>query len=212
MLFMTEKDAADDVLSEPDTADEDAALVRSAAAGNTHAFEQLIGKYERLVFRSAFYAVGHEEDAADLTQEILLRVWHGLPSFRGNARFLTWLTRIIRNTCADHLRKKRRTVQTESLSAMPDEEEIPIPEPADPAPESDPHAVYEKQETAGRVRDALQAMPEEYRILILMRDVEGMTYETIAGALGCEIGTVKSRLHRARALLRSHLASCEGAD
>ena len=94
----------------PGTTDEDAQLAARASSGDQRAFEKLIRKYERMIYRTAFYTAGNTEDAADLTQEIFLKLWHGLPDFRGNSRFLTWLIRIARNTCADYVRKKQRTL------------------------------------------------------------------------------------------------------
>lgn len=187
--------------------DEDDALVRAARGGDDRAFETLICKYERLIWRTAYTTAGNTEDAADLTQEILLRVWHGLPTFRGNARFLTWLVRIARNTCCDYLRKKQRTPPTQPLELMPDtEEDAPHAEMHDPAPDADPHAVYSRREDRALVHAAMARLSEEHRMMIVMRDINGDTYETIAAALGLEVGTVKSRLSRARAHLRQLLA------
>lgn len=198
MLFLTLRDDR--------TGDEDAALVRAARGGDDRAFETLIRKYERLIYRIAYTTARDAEDAADLTQEILLRVWHGLSSYHGDARFLTWLVRIARNTCCDYVRKQQRTPVTQPLELMRDaEEDAPHGELHDPAPDADPHAVYSRQERQTMLRDAMARLSEEHRMMIVMRDINGDTYETIAAALGLETGTVKSRLSRARARLRELL-------
>lgn len=207
MLFMTHRDDNDGRGAKRDDGiDEDTLLVRAAQSGDIRAFEKLIRRYERLVYRTAFYAVGNEEDAADLTQEILLKLWHGLPHFQGNARFLTWFAKIMRNTCYDFLRKKRRSHPTQSLD-MPSgqDADTPHPEIQDASSDADPHEVLCRRECASVVRAAMQKLSEEHRTVILLRDIEGASYETIAGMLGLEVGTVKSRLSRARAHLKSIL-------
>ncbi len=187
--------------------DEDDALVRAARGGDDRAFETLIGKYEKRIYRIAYFSVGNAEDAADLTQEILLKVWHGLPHYHGDARFGTWLVRIARNACCDYARKKQRMPQTQPLDLMADaEEEIPHRDVPDTAPDADPHAVYSRREDRVQVHAAMAQLSEEHRMMIVMRDINGDTYERIAAALGLEVGTVKSRLSRARARLRQLLA------
>ena len=214
MLFgMLKTDASDTALSEnPDTVkprpwDDDTPLWRAAGAGDTRAFEQLVGRYERLIYRTVYFTVRNAEDAADLTQEILLRVWRGLPTYRGDARFLTWLFRIVRNTCTDHLRRKQHDLPISPQGFTDDDGDDGAREIADPAPDADPAVALECRARAVLVRDAMARLSEEHRILIVMRDMEGATYEQMAAALGLELGTVKSRLSRARAQLRSALSA-----
>ena len=186
--------------------DGDSTLARAAAAGDKAAFEQLIRKYERFVFRTAFYVTGNTEDASDLAQEILLKVWHGLPSFRGDAKFFTWLARIAKNASADYLRRKSRAPKTESLSGSPeDADDAPPPEPADP--DADPHDACTRREQAALLHAAMRTLSEEHRMIVQLRDMEGYSYEALARMLGVEIGTVKSRLHRAREQLRAYLSA-----
>ena len=207
MLFMTQRAAADRKIHREEDSGEDAALVRAACAGDGHAFEKLIRKYEKFVYRIAFYSVRNAEDAADLTQEILLKVWHGLPTFGGQGTFLSWLARIARNTCCDYAREQHRTVQTQPLDLMVgDGDDSPHGEIRDPSPDADPHAVLHRRENADLIRDAMSHLSAEHRMMIVMRDIDGDSYETIAQKLGLEIGTVKSRLSRAREKLRQLLA------
>ena len=189
-----------------DKEDGDAALVRAAIGGDGAAFETLIRRYEKFVYRTAYYSAGNAEDAADLTQEILLKVWHGLPSFRGQGRFFPWLARIVRNACCDHVRRQRRSVQTQPLElSVGDEDDAPS-EVRDMSPDADPTGVLHRRENAALIRDAMLQLSEEHRMMIIMRDLDGESYETIAAALGLEVGTVKSRLFRAREKLRGLLA------
>ncbi len=208
MLFMTlGGDKAERGSLQEDCGDEDTALARAARGGDAHAFEMLIRKYEKFVYRTAYYTAGNAEDAADLTQEILLKVWHGLPSYQGNSRFLTWLVRIARNTCCDYVRKQQRTPQTQPLELLSEREDhAPHTEIHDPSPDADPHGVYSRRENADLIRDAMAQLSQEHRMMIVMRDIDGKSYETIAAALGMDVGTVKSRLSRARAGLRRLLS------
>lgn len=209
MLFLTlGRDSAEDKKRHEDSDDTDASLVRAARGGDGQAFEALIRKYEKFVYRTAYYACGNEEDAADLTQEILLKIWHGLPSYQGNSRFLTWLVRIARNTCCDYVRSRQRRIPTQPLELLAGEDDdAPQTEVRDPSPDTDPHTVYSSRENAGLLRDAMAALSEEHRMMIVMRDIHGESYETIAAALGLEVGTVKSRLSRARTRLRELLTA-----
>ena len=107
MLFMTmDRDKKEEQQRYPEQG-EDLRLIRAAADGDRDAFEALVRKYERFVYRTAYYAVGNTADAEDLTQEVFLKLWRGLSGFRGQSHLLTWLSRIARNACADHIRKKK---------------------------------------------------------------------------------------------------------
>ncbi len=208
MLFMTQKDtAAEQNRHQEEDGRADAALVLAACAGDGHAFEKLVRKYEKFVYRTAFYSTQNAEDAADLTQEIFMKVWHGLPTFGGQGRFLSWLARIARNTCCDYVRGRHRTVQTQPLElTIGEEDALPHGEIQDPSPDADPHTVLYRKENADLIRDAMSQLSAEHRMMIIMRDIDGDSYETMASALGLEIGTVKSRLSRAREKLRGLLA------
>ena len=207
MLFMTvDRDEKEEQLRDPEHG-EDIRLLRAAADGDRDAFETLVYKYERFVYRSAYYAVGNAADAEDLTQEIFLKLWRGLSGFRGQSQFLTWLARIVRNTCADHIRKKRRVVPAESLSFVSDDGESTDRELHDTDPQNDPSQAADRSENVRLVRQAMAMLSEEHRTLIVLRDIEGYSYEKLARTLGLEEGTVKSRLYRARAQLRQNLLS-----
>ena len=207
MLFMTmDRDEKDEQRQHTEPS-EDVRLIRAAADGDRDAFEALVYKYENFVYRTAYYAVGNAADAEDLTQEIFLKLWRGLSGFRGQSHILTWLARIARNTCADHIRKKKRTVPSESLTFAADDGETADRDLRDNDPQNDPTQAADQSENVRLVRQAMAMLSEEHRTLIILRDMEGYSYERLARTLGLEEGTVKSRLFRARAHLKQILLS-----
>ena len=197
-----------DTKAEPEeNGDGDAALAARAAGGDTDAFEILVGRYEKLVYHAAFRVTGHAEAAADLSQEIFLRIWRGLPTYGGRARFLTWLTRVTKNVCTDWIRSRKNLPPADSLTPPHDDDggTHHVPEPAAPAADADPEEIFSRSERGRLLREALEHLSEEHRTVVRLRDVEGMSYERIADALGVDTGTVKSRLSRARAKLKEYL-------
>lgn len=177
-------------------------LIQRAKNGDHAAFEQLVLTHQDRVFTLAFHLLGNREDAADLAQEAFLKAWRSLAGFHAESSFATWMHRLTTNLCLDHLRKQARR-QNISVAASLDDEENPFPEPADSS--QDPHAQLERKERKRALTQALQALPEHYRSLLLMREVSGMSYQEIADALELDLGTVKSRIARARERLRKIL-------
>jgi len=178
---------------------EEKVWIQRAQKGDAAAFEQLVTAYERKVYALALRSTGSEADAADLTQEVFLRAWRSLNSFRGDSTVSTWLYRITMNICIDFSRKK-------SLQLVPlaDEEgnELPLP---DRRTANSPEAALENQELSRELNTALKQLTPEHRQAILLRDVSGLTYQEIGRMLALEEGTVKSRLARARRNLRNIL-------
>ena len=178
---------------------EEKVWIQRAQKGDAAAFEQLVTAYERKVYALALRSTGSEADAADLTQEVFLRAWRSLNSFRGDSTVSTWLYRITMNICIDFSRKK-------SLQLVPlaDEEgnELPLP---DRRTTNSPEAALENQELSHELNTALKQLTPEHRQAILLRDVSGLTYQEIGRMLALEEGTVKSRLARARRNLRNIL-------
>lgn len=174
--------------------------IRAAAAGDPHAFAQLVARYQKPVYNLVLRTVGNEQDALDLTQETFVRAWRGLPGFRAEAKFSTWLYRLASNVSIDFLRaqKNRRTV---SLSAQ--EESDQAWEMPDPAP--GPEARVLQREQAAQLRRALEQLRPEQRQILTLRSMQGLSYEEIGQCLGLRAGTVKSRLARAREQLRRAL-------
>lgn len=176
--------------------------LKKAAAGSAEAFEQLVLKYQTAVYNLCLRMTGDPEDAADMTQESFLKAWRNLESFQGNSAFSTWLYRLASNTCLDHLRSVKRKPQ---LSLVMEDEDgeaqaLDVPDSA-PSPEEQVIALDEQS----RLNDALQALEEDQRQILILRAVNGLSYTEIAEALHLKEGTVKSRLARAREQLRKKL-------
>lgn len=173
-------------------------LLQRARKGEMAAFESLVSAYERRVYSLALRSTGSEADAADVTQEVFLRAYRSLDTFRGESGFSTWLYRITTNLCVD-LARKNSAVQTGSLD---DEPAVEVP---DMHAGRQPEEALENSELRRELDTALSMVSEDHRKIVILRDVAGMSYADIAAALGLEEGTVKSRLARARAALRKIL-------
>ena len=176
-------------------------LLARAKKGEIAAFESLMTAYENRIYSRALRSTGSEQDAADITQEVFLRAWKNLDSFRGDSSLSTWLYRVTSNLCVDFARKKA----AEGMPTSIDDEESPAADLADPSRMAQPEAAAENSELREELQFALAQLSEEHRRVVLLRDVAGMTYTDIARTLGLEEGTVKSRLARARASLRKIL-------
>ena len=173
-------------------------LARAAAKGNTLAFEELVRLHEKKVYALALRMCGNSEDAADVAQEAFLSAWRGLPSFRGEAGFSTWLYRLTSNAAIDQLRKGKRQREEASL----DDGDLPLDVP-DRQP--GPQEAVESAELQRAVADGLRELSEDHRQILLLREYQGLSYDEIAQALEVDLGTVKSRISRARRALRKIL-------
>lgn len=176
-------------------------ILTRARRGETAAFEELVRLYEKRVYAVALRSSGNPEDAADIVQEVFLRAWRSIESFRGDSGFSTWLFRITMNLCVDHARHKHAQPQTQPI-VTDDETERPLPDPA-----LTPEEHLDNRELGRELAAALEEISEEHRRIVLLRDVSGMSYTEIAEVLEISEGTVKSRLSRARIALRKVLLS-----
>lgn len=179
--------------------DPDVALVRQfRATGNPTLFEALFKKYQTPIFHFVYRMV-NGEDAYDLTQEVFLKALRALPTFKGDARFSTWLYTIAKNTCLNHIRDSRRQRQSEgySLNEISEPGEIGGgPEPSDP--KADVETIIERRELQQVVDKVLQELTPEQRLLMTLRDFEQLSYEEICEITDLSLVNVKSKLHRAR--------------
>lgn len=182
---------------------EDKLLVKQAQQGNREAFSTLMELYQGKIYNLALRMIGSPEDAADLCQEIFLNAWRGLPSFRGDSSFFTWLCRLANNACLDHLRREKKRRYLESGASLDDEENGLSAVLPDRAPT--PQQRLEERERQDAVRMALEQLTGEHRQVLVLREVMGLSYAEIAAATGLEEGTVKSRIARARLSLRNIL-------
>lgn len=174
-------------------------ILAKARKGDVAAFEQLVTKYERRVYAAALRSSASPEDAADITQEVFLRAWRAIESFRGDSGFATWLFRITANMCVDYARKRQTQPQCQPL-AVEDEPGQPIP---DTSPTPEEH--LDNVELGRELASALDEVSEDHRRIVFLRDISGLSYTEIADVLKISEGTVKSRLSRARLALREIL-------
>jgi RNA polymerase sigma-70 factor (ECF subfamily) len=186
---------------------EELRLVDALKREEPGAFEELLDRYQRPVFRLVQrMATRHIQSAEDLTQEVFLRVYRGLPGFQHECSFWSWISRITTNLCISDLRKRKamkRDRPTLSMHAAPAGEDPDEFRPLEPeAREEAPAENVAKKELFGRCRAAIEALPELWRVILTLRDLDGRSYEEIAEVLELPIGTVRSRLHRARARVR----------
>ena len=180
----------------------DETLAALAADGDTDAFAVLVRRYEKTVFYAVYPMTGSRQEAEDVTQEVFLRVWRGLPTFRREAKFSTWLLSTARNVCIDCLRKRKHEKE---LFASPAEDTEAEAEPADESTNADPACALLRKERTELVRAALAKLPEDYRLVLSLRELQGMSCAEIAALLDIREGTVRTRLHRAKKILKKIL-------
>ena len=188
----------DNPLPSVSSGDSDAMLVERAVAGDQRAFELLVIKYERRVQRLIGRMVRDVDLIEDIAQETFIRAYRALAQFRGDAQFYTWLYRIAVNTAKKFLMDlKRHPTVSENFFKSVDDDETSSVENELTSSET-PEAVLASKEIAEMVNAAMDALPDELRQAITLREIEGLTYEEIADAMNCPIGTVRSRIYRAR--------------
>ena len=194
--------SADTPPQEPATAsDSDAMLVERTVAGDQKAFELLVIKYQRRIQRLIGRMVRDVDLVEDIAQDTFIRAYRALAQFRGEAQFYTWLYRIAVNTAKKALMELKRnpTVSEHSFrSGQSDESDETSPLENELISSETPEAVLAGKEIAQMVNAAMDALPEELRLAITLREIEGLSYEEIAEAMNCPIGTVRSRIFRAR--------------
>lgn len=182
-------------------ADAEHRLLQMAKAGDTECFERLIEGSRQRAYNIALRYLREEQDAMDALQESFLKVYRNLDRFHENSRFDTWVFRIVINTCNDMIRKSKRRISTESSPmAYGAVEKRPEPEDPDPGPEQ--QVVNREQQK--QILDVLEQLPKEYKEILILREIQGFSYEEIMELLDCSLGTVKSRISRARMGFRDH--------
>ncbi len=182
----------------------DAELVRQSQAGDRASFDVLVRRHWTLAYNIAHRMLGDQDRASDATQAAIVRAYRALARFRQDATFSTWLYRIVTNVCLDQLRQQDRGTQSLTLLDGGDGdglEEMEIPDAT-----GDPAAAAEQQERQALVQTALTRLAPDHRAVLAMYDLSGLSYEEIADALEVPLGTVKSRLNRARHALKEELA------
>ena len=189
--------------------DIDQALVVRVQQGDKKAFELLVLKYERRIHRLLSRMVRDHAEVEDIAQEAFIKAYRALPQFRGESAFYTWLYRIAVNTAKNVLSSSGRTV---SASLTNDEGEETFNELENHKDPSTPETILQGKQVAETVNRAMSGLPEELRTAIALREIEGMSYEDIAQAMGCPIGTVRSRIFRAREAIAAQLRPLLGTS
>ena len=183
--------------------DEEKAAVERARAGDERAFEALVTAHERLVYTLAYQRLRSEEDARDAAQETFVKAWLSLPSFRGESRFSVWLCRIANNVCTDMQRKRMLpAISLDDDGTHSGEGGLDVTDER-----YSPEAALEKKELRQALRRGIEALPDDYRQALTLRELGGLSYDEIAETLDIDMGAVKSRLYRARRKLCQFLAA-----
>ena len=181
----------------------DQELAARARDGDQDAFEQLVRDNEKRIYTLALRMTGSREDALDLAQDAFFQAWKALPTFQGESSFATWLYRLATNLCLDHLRaQKRRTQSMGPALSLADEENGPV-QVADQ--QLQPQEAVERSERRRALERGLASLPDHHRQVLIMRELSGLSYQEIAQVLDLDLGTVKSRIARARLSLRKIL-------
>lgn len=178
-------------------------LIDLAKKGDIIAFEKLIEDHQKKVYNIALRFMGNSEDASEIAQEAFIRVYRSLKNFKGKSSFSTWLYRIVVNICMDEMRKRKKQnivyideiVQTEKGEYRHEIESM----------ENSPQQQVEINETRNEIYNAIKSLSDEHKAVIILKDIQGFSYEEIAAIMKCPEGTVKSRLNRARNILRNIL-------
>ena len=178
---------------------EDPRLIEECLQGRSEAFATLVRKYQDRLYNTLYRMVGNAEDARDLVQDAFVHAYCALHRFQGESAFYTWLYRIAINAAISLKRRRRVTVPLDAGGNGPGYE------PPEDTTRSDPGERMQQEDRDRQVREALESLPPDYRAVLVLKDIDGQRYEAIAQILDCPIGTVRSRLHRARLELRERL-------
>lgn len=182
--------------------DDEAALIRAAQRGSLESFNSLVLRYQDAVFTTAYRIMGETQIAADIAQDAFITAYRQIGTFRGGV-FRAWLLRIAANRCYDELRryKRRPTVSVESMGGEESADSPDLPDPSET-----PEQVALSNELQRAIQGCISGLGAEQRVVLVMSDIDGLDYESVAAAVGVALGTVKSRLSRARAAMRDCLS------
>lgn len=181
---------------------DDRRLIADCLRGKPQAFGELVRRYQDRLYNTVYRLLDNAEDAQDVVQETFIHAYQSLDSFKGEAQFFTWLYRIAVNAAISQRRKHRFVLSIEAGRTPTGEGGI---DPADPSEFSQPGHALEQAEQGRRVQEALNKLSPEHRTVLVLKDIESQKYETMADILGVPVGTIRSRLHRARLELRELL-------
>ena len=179
-------------------------LVQKASKGDSDAFEELVKKYQQRVYAIAYGISHNQQDALDISQEVFIKVHKKLKDFRAASSFYTWLYRVTANVSIDFQRRKKRTVTVEFDENILEQ---PLGEATHAEQKKfDPRKILDRKEIHGAILKAIEMLPEDQRTVVVLRELESLSYKEIANAMNCSLGTVMSRLHYARKKLKQILS------
>lgn len=211
LASISEEHFRDDAESEVD----DRTLVERSQRGDRDAFRQLYSRYHRRAYALAFGVVHDQDDALDVVQEAFLKAHRSLGGFEGNASFYTWLYRIVMNVAIDHIRKEGRAQKVEFDDAIGHSDEDAPPGTESLAPTLlgfDPATELQRKDVRDKIDQALARLSPNHRAVLIMREVDGLSYEEMAKAMKCSKGTIMSRLFHARRNMQKHLLALFGGQ
>jgi RNA polymerase sigma-70 factor, ECF subfamily len=168
-------------------------LILKCKKNNFDAFEELISIYESKIYNLCFYILKNKEDALDASQEVCLKIYKSISKFKGDSKFSTWVYRITHNTCLDLIKKRKDEISFDEVTNIEIQREARTDE------------IIESKELKYEIKKSILKLSNDFRTMIILRDVNGLSYQEIAEVLNIEVGTVKSRLNRAREALRNEL-------
>ncbi|HET6387200.1 MAG TPA: sigma-70 family RNA polymerase sigma factor [Armatimonadota bacterium] len=186
--------------------DPDSEIIARFVSGDASAFELLFAKYRDYVYNISYQMVQDADDASDLTQETFFRVWRALPHFQGNSQFSTWLYRIAVNTCISELRRRPKVPPI----SIEDEESLsPLHQTED---QRSAEQTVMRRFAQERIREVVGTLPPDYKTVITLRHFQDLSYQEIATIMGCSVGAIKIKLHRARKMFRTRYAATQEGD
>lgn len=188
----------------------DAALVKRAQAGEKRAFELLVSKYQRRIFRLLSRILNNQSDVEDVAQDTFIKAYRALPKFRNESAFYTWLYRIAVNTARNHIASKHNQVFVSDQVDNQDGETFSLIDNLTDGETPETH--MHNREILEALQEAIDSLPEQLRRAITLRELEGLSYEEIATAMDCPVGTVRSRIFRAREVISERLKPLLGHD
>jgi RNA polymerase sigma-70 factor (ECF subfamily) len=187
--------------------DQEKLLIQKCKNGDIPSFEILIESYQKKVFNIAYRMLSNADDASDVAQEVFLKVFKSIANFKEESSLSTWIYRITTNVCLDEMRRRKKTavISMNSTIQLGDGEiDIQIEDES-----LHPDEIVEEKELKDEVKKAIESLNDEHKIVIILRDINGLSYDEIANTLQCSLGTVKSRINRARNSLKSILLKRE---
>lgn len=188
----------------PEQPVDDVTLVERVKKGDSEAFQELVSRYENKVYRLAIKLTRNETLAEEVLQEVFLRIYEKLDTFRGESALSSWIYRIAANACFAKLNLEKRHQHADLEETMPQAEQA-LHEQQEPSPDAPDRSLL-SSEALDVISGAIERLPEDFRVVLVLRDVEGLANEEVARILDLSVPAVKSRLHRARLLLRKRLA------